>query len=628
MISCRTALSFIALIALAGCSDSGNSAPSDVSASIASAAGTLTIVAPSTPLVPGARVQMTASAPTARTKFIPQSSYKWTSSNAAVASITSRGMLTAVAAGTTVLTATWYNYTGSLSLTVGSGPVVVDNTPSATVSTFTSTPDTAAVGSSAALIITPKNSAGAKLGAGLTVTVAKTGGTGTDVLSPVNFVATDSTYRAIFTPMGAGTTTLTAAIGGAALTNTRVVVGKAAAVVTPPPVADQSWTFCTNAGGVTCDFVGVRDIRLVATSGAQVVQRAFNFIGCNHYAFTTPLPAGSVDQRCDYGALKTEVVTNPSPGMAGLPGQVTVPLGDWGESTQMIAASYGTPNPTPFDGSFRMVCNLTKMAAFDPVVYPGQALAGHLHAFFGNVGINPNSTPQSLATSGNSTCMGGIVNRSAYWVPALFDVVTGEVQVPSGKFYYKSGYNLDPTKSQPVPAGLRMIAGDKNATASQNSGPNYAAGWNCELVWNQQASVDGFVPNCGVGDAVVLMVNFPECWDGVNLDSPDHKSHMAYATYRNQPQVSSCPSTHPVQLPRISEIFTYRVTANSHPLNWRLSSDTYSTATRGGLSAHADWMDGWSRDAMTTFVRMCLNAQKDCGVGSLGDGRDLVYRRP
>jgi hypothetical protein len=628
MVTLRKALSFAALLMLAACSDSEQSAPSVVSGAVTSTSGAVTVVPPATTLVPGTRLQMTAVAPTLRGGTLTATSFKWSSSSPAVATITSRGILTAVTVGTTVLTASWFGYRGSLAVTVAAAPPVVDTAPSVTVSTFTSTPDTALVGTAATLIITPKNAAGATLGSGLTVTLTKTGGTGTDVLSAVAFVATDSTYRATFTPMGAGTTTLTAAIGGVAMPATRAVVGKATTVVTPPPVVAQSWTFCTNAGGVTCDFSGQRDIRLVATSGAQVVQTAFNFIGCNHYAFTTPLPAGSVDQRCDYGALKTEVVTNPTPGMAGLPGQVTVPLGDWGESTQMFAASNSTPTPTPFDGSFRMVCNLTKMAAFDPVVFPGQALAGHLHAFFGNAGINPNSTPQSLATTGNSTCMGGIVNRSAYWVPALFDVVTGEVQVPSGKFYYKSGYNLDPTKSQPVPAGLRMIAGDKNATASQNNGPNYAAGWNCELVWNQQASVDGFIPNCGVGDAVVLMVNFPECWDGVNLDSPDHKSHMAYATYRNQPQVSSCPSTHPVQLPRISEIFSYRVTANSRPMNWRLSSDTYASSTRGGLSAHADWMDGWSRDAMTTFVRMCLNAQKDCGVGTLGDGRDLVYRRP
>lgn len=26
-----------------------------------------------------------------------------------------------------------------------------------------------------------------------------------------------------------------------------------------------------------------------------------------------------------------------------------------------------------------------------------------------------------------------------------------------------------------------------------------------------------------------LHVTFPDCWDGVRLDSPDHRSHMAYS---------------------------------------------------------------------------------------------------
>jgi hypothetical protein len=27
---------------------------------------------------------------------------------------------------------------------------------------------------------------------------------------------------------------------------------------------------------------------------------------------------------------------------------------------------------------------------------------------------------------------------------------------------------------------------------------------------------------------VMVNVRFPTCWDGVNLDTPDHMSHMAY----------------------------------------------------------------------------------------------------
>ena len=529
---------------------------------------------------------------------------------------TYRSTLTGTATGTALTVAA---KVGSVSIT--QAPTVRVTAPglSASVSTVTVSADTIAVGATSVISVIPRDATGAKRGPGLTVTVAATGGTSTGTLSAVSYTASDSSYRSTFTGTATGSAlTVSAAVGAVQLTTTRTITVAAAA---------QSWTFCSNAGPY-CEFRGLRAVRLVGSDSSFVTQTAFQKIACNHYTFLAQLPANSQDVRCDFGPLKTQVVANPSPGTAGLTAaNVTVPLGDPGVGTLLIAPSTSTPTPTPFDGSFRMVCNLTKMGGFDPIVFPGQTLAGHLHMFFGNADINPNSTTQSLATSGNSTCMGGIMNRTGYWVPVVFDAVTGEVQYPQeGVFYYKTGYNLDPTKTNPIPAGLQMIAGDKNATSSQDIGPNYAVGWNCQLVWNQQASVDGFIPNCGVGDAVVLMVNFPECWDGVNLDSPDHKSHMSYATYRNQPQVSSCPPSHPVQLPRISEIFRFPVTANSRPLNWRLTSDSYSTSTRGGLSAHADWMDGWSRDGMTALVRNCLNAMKDCGVGTLGDGRDLVYR--
>jgi hypothetical protein len=54
-----------------------------------------------------------------------------------------------------------------------------------------------------------------------------------------------------------------------------------------------------------------------------------------------------------------------------------------------------------------------------------------------------------------------------------------------------------------------------------------------------------------------MQVYFPSCWDGVNLDSSDHKSHVAYPnqTYDNGP----CPASHPV---RLMSIF-YEVTWNT-----------------------------------------------------------------
>ncbi len=37
-------------------------------------------------------------------------------------------------------------------------------------------------------------------------------------------------------------------------------------------------------------------------------------------------------------------------------------------------------------------------------------------------------------------------------------------------------------------------------------------------------------PDHRCGGGLEIRVNFPMCWDGVNLDTPDHKSHVAYPT--------------------------------------------------------------------------------------------------
>ena len=237
--------------------------------------------------------------------------------------------------------------------------------------------------------------------------------------------------------------------------------------------------------------------------------------------------------------------------------------------------------------------------------------------FFGNTGISPNSTPANIASSGNSTCRGGTLNRTAYWTPALLDSGTGEVILPQfGQFYYKSGANVDVTKTRDLPVGLRIIAGNKNATAAQD-----ATVWICGGV-NQT----GMIPDCVNGvNILTLGVSFPQCWDGVNLDSPDHQSHMAYAIYQNPPAKSYCPPSHPVQLPKIDELFEFPILPGAVPSRWRLSSDMYSTSIRGGLSAHADWMSGWDPTIMHTMVTQCLNKGLDCGVGTIGGGQELYY---
>ena len=274
-----------------------------------------------------------------------------------------------------------------------------------------------------------------------------------------------------------------------------------------------------------------------------------------------------------------------------------------------IGQSSEPPGPSDGTGAFRTVCEYSHMNFDDPILYPRQPGKAHLHAYFGNTAANASSTYQTLRTTGNSTCRGGTVNRSAYWVPALLDARGQPVEPDRLETYYKTGYRgVAPSAVEPFPRGLRIIAGDARSTAAQRD-----AYWACR---ENFIGHPGSIPNCPAGDSLVMMVEFPQCWDGKNLDSPDHKSHMAY------PRGAGCPATHPVAIPAITMNVYYRTATGDHT-GYRLASDAYTADRPGGFSAHADWMEAWTPSIVQTFVEKCLNAAVDCKSHLLGDGRTL-----
>ena len=280
-------------------------------------------------------------------------------------------------------------------------------------------------------------------------------------------------------------------------------------------------------------------------------------------------------------------------------------------------------------GAFRTVCTFAHMSFDDPIVFPGQPGRSHLHTFFGNTGANANSTPESLRSTGNSTCRGGIANRSAYWVPTMIDtldntpIVADEISV-----YYKNG-ELDATQVRPIPTGLRMIAGDPTASAPH---PDvFSMRWKCiGGPNNENDQYQLSIPNCDVGAQVFQEIFFPQCWDSVNLDAPDHMSHMSYPVQvknDNDPRGwfhPECPVTHPVILPQISFNVMYTVKAKDAPLHWRLSSDNYDRSKPAGYSSHGDWFNGWKGDISDAWAKNCIESLKDCHSHLLGDGR-MIY---
>jgi hypothetical protein len=268
-------------------------------------------------------------------------------------------------------------------------------------------------------------------------------------------------------------------------------------------------------------------------------------------------------------------------------------------------------------GAFRITCATSFLGHFDPLVYPGQENKSHLHNFFGHSDITFSTDPSTdLATFGRSTCAGGSANRSGYWTPSLVHAAGKYKGFPIPAWlnvvYYKHETDwrrANKTVLYVPPPGLRMIAGDPKNT---NSNGNGTYRWQC---------MDGVSPmqytiptSCANGKEVMLLVFFPQCWDGVNLDSPNHQSHMAYEN-----NTTGCPQSHPYPIPQISFNIHYPVSADSRPENWRLSSDTYSMGLPGGMSAHGDWWNGWNTEVLTTMVE-CLKASWNMHANMLCSG--------
>jgi Domain of unknown function (DUF1996) len=261
-------------------------------------------------------------------------------------------------------------------------------------------------------------------------------------------------------------------------------------------------------------------------------------------------------------------------------------------------------------GAFRNVCQYSHMNFDDALVFPGRQGATHLHTYFGNTGARFDSTPNSLLSSGASTCRGGIVNRSAYWVPSMIDTRNGRPLAPKLiHVYYKTGYaGIADAAVKPWPKGFRMIAGNAGSTGAQNG----VAWYTCN-----GGSRSSFIPSCS--GTVTMDIEFPQCWDGVNLDSPDHKSHVAY------PSNGQCPSSHPVPTPELSIHVNYD-TSFGDSSTWRLSSDMKGAPA--GSSGHADWIHAWDQNIMETWTRLIINKGLSGGSHMVGDGRVMTCTFP
>ncbi|MGW7557597.1 DUF1996 domain-containing protein, partial [Streptomyces rimosus] len=263
-------------------------------------------------------------------------------------------------------------------------------------------------------------------------------------------------------------------------------------------------------------------------------------------------------------------------------------------------------------GSFRSECGRNENRHNNPdnlIVAPGVSNgAHHMHDYVGNLATNAFSSDRELAGAG-TTCGNG--DRSTYYWPVLRLRDNGrerDVDAPGGGQDGNVGTILRPAavslkfdgngadKVTAMPPFLRNLTGD--AKALTNGPANANASWSCTGFENRQ--LKNKYPICPRGSNVVRSLAFPNCWDGRNIDSANHRTHVVFPDGNGR-----CRNGFRA-IPRLVQRLTYAV-----PPDAQYAVDSFPDQLHNPVTDHGDFINVMPQRLMRTAVD-CINSGRDC----------------
>ncbi|MFI6488293.1 DUF1996 domain-containing protein [Streptomyces sp. NPDC050564] len=273
-------------------------------------------------------------------------------------------------------------------------------------------------------------------------------------------------------------------------------------------------------------------------------------------------------------------------------------------------------------GTFTSLCGVNANKKFNTdnvIVAPGVTNgAHHLHDYVGNQSNDAFANNDTFAAA-QTSCQNQGDKSSYYWPVVRIQNGTQDFDqnndgggkegnvgaIQQAKQAQIKFVGNPKSKVVAMPKFLRIITGDAKTTT--NGLANANAHWSCTGFENKVQLTTQY-PICPQGSSVVRTFKFQSCWDGQNIDSANHRTHVAFADAQG-----NCANGFKA-IPQLTMRLVYNVpapTIQNGQVKNAYAVDGFPEQLHKPATDHDDFINVFDENEMNKVVN-CINTGQRC----------------